>query len=132
MKIIQIHKIAGIVALITLVTFFLSTIIVESTGNHEWIKLLKLLIMIFALGLMVPSTIIVGITGKKMGKGYDPKLLKKKLKLFKAIQRIGPFVLAPTGIALYVLARGDNFNTIAFGNILILFNHIIGNPGEYF
>jgi len=75
--------------------------------------------MIFALGLMVPATIIVGQAGKKMGKGYDSKLLKKKLKLFKAIQRIGPFVLGPTGITLYFLARNDSFDTLFYAIQLI-------------
>ena len=110
----KVHKVAGIFVLLTLVTFFLSTIIIESLGDHEQIKWLKLLIMIFALGLIAPFTIIIGKTGKKVSKGHDPKMLKKKSKLFKTMQRIGPFVLAPTGIALYFMARSDSFNTVFY------------------
>lgn len=114
MKNIKLHKAAGIIALITLSTFFISTIIIELLGDPESIKLLKLLIMIFALGVMVPSSILIGVTGKKIAKGYNSNLLKKKLNLFKYIQRIGPFILAPTGIALFLLSRADNFNLLFY------------------
>lgn len=110
----KVHKVAGIIVLLTLVTFFLSTITIELLGDHEQIKWLKLFIMIFAIGLIAPFTIIIGKTGKKVSKGHDPKLLKKKSKLFKTIQRIGPFVLAPTGIVLYFMARSDSFNTVFY------------------
>lgn len=110
----QTHKVAGVVMLITLVTFFVSTITIELLGDHEQIKWLKLLIMIFAIVLIVPLTIIIGKTGKKVSIGHNPKLLKKKSKLFKTIQRIGPFVLAPTGISLYFMARSDIFNAVFY------------------
>ena len=79
------HKLAGIIMLLMLVTFFLSTIIIELLGNHEHIKWLKLLIMIFAIVFIAPLTIMISKTGKKVSKGHDSKLLKKKFKLYKII-----------------------------------------------
>lgn len=101
--IVTIHASVSALALLTVVTFFTSTLIIEISGNVAQIADLKEKIF-FALPLMLFAMPLVGISGKKLaGKSRSP-LVQRKLRRMKFIA-INGFVLIIVAALLYFRSR---------------------------
>jgi hypothetical protein len=108
-RIIAIHTGTSALAMITVVTFFTSTLIIEFSGSVEEIAALKENIF-FALPLMLVTMPLVGLSGKKLaGKSRAP-LVQRKLKRMKLIA-INGFMLITLATLLYVLSRDLRLDT---------------------
>jgi len=59
----QAHFIAGLLATLTIATFFLSTIIAELFGSHESVATMKALIVMPGLFILMPAIAATGGSG---------------------------------------------------------------------
>jgi hypothetical protein len=59
----KIHLIAGLLATLTIATFFLSALAVELFGAHETVAMVKALIVMPGLFILVPAIAATGGTG---------------------------------------------------------------------
>jgi hypothetical protein len=93
------HPIAGIIAFLTILCFWLSTIVVELGGNPTAISSVKLGVL-WGLLLLIPSIAIAGASGFKLGgKSLHPGVvIKRKRMPFIALN--GIVVLVPCAIFL--------------------------------
>lgn len=103
----KIHPIAGAIAFVTILTFWVSTAAVEIFGSTAAIVTVKQSIA-WGLLVLVPSIALTGISGFVLGgKSIAPIILAKKRRM-PIIGANGLAVLAPSAIALAMLsARGE-------------------------
>ncbi|WP_022723083.1 hypothetical protein [Rhodopseudomonas sp. B29] len=103
------HPVAGIVAFLTILSFWISTVIVELGGDPASIAAVKLAIL-WGLALLVPSIAFAGASGFRIGgKSPHPILVAKRLRMrFIAIN--GIVVLVPCAIFLQQRAGAGVFD----------------------
>lgn len=107
----KVHKNSAIIASLTILTFFISTALVEITGNKAYIILVKTYIVI-SLALLIPTIIITGITGNKLAQGRESvKIIQKKLLRTKIIAGNGIFILVPAAFLLWNLSANSDYGT---------------------
>lgn len=108
----RIHAIAGVIAFLTILTFWLSTLISEIFGSTADITSVKNTIL-WGMILLIPSLMVTGATGAALGKRRaDPRISAKK-KRMPLIAANGLIVLVPSAFLLAHLANSGNFS-IAF------------------
>lgn len=107
----KIHLIAGILATLTITTFFTSTIIVELFGSHEAVAVLKSLIVLPGLFILVPTIAVTGGTGFALSKTRKGRLVQAKQKRMPFIGANGVLVLLPCAILLDRWASSGMFDT---------------------
>ena len=107
----NIHFTAGIIATLTIATFFTSTIIVELFGTHEAIATVKNLIVIPGLFILVPAIAATGGTGFALSKSRKGRLVQVKQKRMPFIGANGVLVLIPCAIFLERWASVGAFDT---------------------
>lgn len=106
----KLHPIAGIVAFLTILGFWLSTIIVELGGDPTAIASVKLVIL-WGLLLLIPAIATAGITGFRIGgKSQRPDVAIKR-KRMPLIAFNGVLVLVPCAIVLQQRASAGLFDT---------------------
>ena len=110
----KIHFTAGILATLTIATFFTSTIIVELFGTHEAIAAVKSLIVIPGLFILVPAIAATGGTGFALSKSRKGRLVQVKQKRMPFIGANGILVLIPCAIFLDRWASAGTFDTIFY------------------
>ena len=96
----RIHLIAGLLALLCLATFFLSTVVTELIGSHAAVAQLKSLIVSPGLWIMIPSMAAAGGSGMFLGKSRKGRLVDGKKKRMPVIAANGLLVLVPCAITL--------------------------------
>lgn len=105
------HLIAGLVATLCLVTFFVSTVLVESFGSHAAVAQLKALIVTPGLWLMIPAMAATGGSGMFLSRSRQGRLVDTKNKRMRVIAANGLLVLVPCAIVLNRWAAGGAFDT---------------------
>ena len=111
---IRIHAIAGIIAFLTILSFWLSTLISETLGSHADIAAVKNAIL-WGMIVLIPCLIMTRATGVSLGKGLaDPRISAKK-KRMPLIAGNGLIVLVPSAVFLAHLADSGNFGTVFYG-----------------
>ncbi|MFC9475988.1 hypothetical protein ACFTS5_27705 [Nocardia sp. NPDC056952] len=110
----RIHPVAGAVGLLTVLTFWTSTVVSELSGSTAAIVAVKLAIP-WALPILVLALAITGGTGFRLaGKSAMPALLAKKRRM-PFIAGNGLLVLIPSAITLAVLAGRAEFGPLFYG-----------------
>lgn len=105
------HRIAGVLALLCIATFFSSTVLVELFGSHAAVAQLKSLIVSPGLWIMIPAIAVAGGSGMFMSKSRKGRLVAAKKKRMPFIAANGLLVLLPCAIVL------DRWAAVgAFGN----------------
>jgi hypothetical protein len=107
----KVHFIAGLLATLTIATFFLSTVIVELFGSHEAVAVLKSLIVIPGLFILVPAIAATGGSGFALSKSRQGRLVDAKKKRMPFIAANGLLVLLPSAIFLDRWASAGSFDT---------------------
>lgn len=104
----RLHAIAGALALVLILTFLSSTVVVELSGHAPAVAAVKRLIA-YGLLLLVPSLALTGITGQRLAGRSRARAVevKRKRMLFAAAN--GLLVLVPCAIALHILASAGAF-----------------------
>ena len=106
----KIHPIAGIIALLTIATFWLSTVYVELFAAQESVILVKTAIP-WGLLLLIPALALTGGSGFKLSQGRRVDLVAKKLKRMPFIALNGLLILMPAALYLASKASMAEFDT---------------------
>jgi len=107
----KIHFIAGLLATLTIATFFLSSVVVEVFGNHEAVAAVKALIVMPGLFILVPAIAATGGSGFAMAKSRKGRLVEMKKRRMPFIAVNGLLVLLPCAIFLDRWASAGAFDT---------------------
>jgi hypothetical protein len=110
----RVHPIAGIIAFLTILTFWLSTVASELFGSEETIASVKLAIP-WGFLILVPALAITGASGFRMaGASGDPRVARKKLRM-PFIAGNGVLILIPAALYLATLASRGEFGSVFYG-----------------
>jgi hypothetical protein len=107
----KLHLITGILATLTIASFFISTITVELFGSHEAVATVKSFIVIPGLFILVPAIAASVGTGFALSKTRKGRLVNAKQKRMPFIGASGVIVLIPCAIFLDRWALAGAFNT---------------------
>jgi hypothetical protein len=105
------HLIAGILAPLCLVAFFLSTVLTELFGSHASVAQLKASIVTPGLWIMIPAIAAAGGSGMFLGRSRSGRLVDAKKKRMPFIAANGLLVLVPCAIVLNRWAAAGTFDT---------------------
>jgi hypothetical protein len=105
-----VHLLAGLLATLTIATFFISTLLVELFGGHAAIAGIKHLIVFPGLFILVPSIALTGGTGFALSKTRQGRLVEAKMKRMPFIAANGLLVLLPAAIFLNLWAGQGAFD----------------------
>lgn len=105
-----IHKTGAIIATLCIVTFFLSTLIVEFFFTVESIAQVKSLIVMPGLFILIPAIAITGATGFSLSKSSSAGLVGQKRKRMPFIGANGLLILLPAAIFLNQWAAEGSFD----------------------
>lgn len=112
----RIHLFAGVIASLTIATFFVSTILVELFGSAQAVAQLKSLVVTPGLWILIPAIAITGGSGFALARSRRGRLVDAKKKRMPFIAANGILVLVPCAI---VLARWANAGTFDTGFYLV-------------
>ncbi len=109
----RIHPIAGIVAVLTILTFWISTAVSELFLPIDAVIAVKQAIP-WGLLVLVPALAITGATGFRLaGASTDPRVLRKKRRM-PFIAGNGILVLIPAALSLSALATRLEFDSLFY------------------
>ncbi len=102
-----IHPIAGGVALITVLVFWVSTVFVELTGQPATVVTVKMAIP-WGFILLIPALIVTGVSGVVLSKHRRGRLVDVKRRRMPVIAANGVFILLPAAFFLaFKAAAGE-------------------------
>lgn len=107
----RIHLMAGILAPLCLVAFFVPTVVVELFGSPAAVAQLKSLIVAPGLWIMVPAVAVAGGSGMWLGRSRKGRLVEAKRKRMPFIAANGLLVLVPCALVLDRWAAAGSFGT---------------------
>ncbi|AXQ96337.1 hypothetical protein LV780_21790 (plasmid) [Cereibacter azotoformans] len=105
----RLHKAAGLLAILTIATFWLSTAATELLLGKDAVTTVKVLIP-WGFLILVPAMITAGATGMKLAKGRTGGILGAKRKRMPFIAANGLLVLIPAALFLAAKARAGEFD----------------------
>ena len=111
----QIHFIAGLLATLTIATFFLATLGVELFGTHEAVAGVKSWIVMPGLFMLVPALAATGGSGWFLSKSRQGRLVEAKKQRMPVIAANGLLVMIPCAIVLNHWAAAGIFDTTFYG-----------------
>lgn len=103
MTLSRLHRAAGILALLIIVSFFLSTVVSELLGDVPTIHAVKTAILWGMLAL-VPAIIATGISGMRLGRRSNNPFVRAKKTRMPFIALNGVVFLLPAALMLQALA----------------------------
>jgi hypothetical protein len=102
------HPVAGAIGLLTILTFWLSTVGSEVFGSVETVTQVKLAIP-WGLLILVPALVVAGASGFRLaGASLDPRIARKKRRM-PFIAGNGVLILVPAALYLASLASRGEF-----------------------
>ncbi|SDE77602.1 hypothetical protein [Rhodospira trueperi] len=104
-----IHPIAGALALLMIVTFWISTVITEVFGSPGAVVAVKSAIP-WAFLLLIPALAAAGGSGIRLAKGGAGGLAGEKRRRMPLIAANGLIVLVPAALFLAAKARAGDFD----------------------
>ncbi|MCW3781902.1 hypothetical protein [Defluviimonas salinarum] len=106
----KLHAAAGAIALATILTFWLSTVLSEIFGGPATVAAAKTAIL-YGMALLIPAMATAGATGAAMGRGWKLPQVQVKLRRMKIIATNGILVLLPSAVFLAFRAQAGVFDT---------------------
>lgn len=103
------HPFAGAVALATVATFWLATLLVELLGSPAAVAAVKTAIP-WGFLLLIPALAATGGTGLTLAKGRRAGLIGAKCRRMPVIAANGVLVLVPAALFLAAKARAGEFD----------------------
>jgi hypothetical protein len=104
------HLVAGLLAPLCLVTFFVSTVVTELFFSHPAVAQLKALIVTPGLWIMVPAIAVAGGSGLFLGRTRKGRPVDAKRKRMPFIAANGLLILVPCAIVLNRWAAAGTFD----------------------
>ncbi|MCO5130464.1 MAG: hypothetical protein M9932_07845 [Xanthobacteraceae bacterium] len=108
-----IHPVAGLIAILTIATFWLSTTISELFLSETAIAAVKIAIP-WGFLVLIPALAATGGTGFALAKGRRAGLVGAKIKRMPLIAINGVLVLIPAALFLAFKARAGAFDTVFY------------------
>lgn len=105
-----VHRIGGVLAPLCIMTFFVSTILVELFGSQTAVAQLKSLIVTPGLWILIPAIAAAGGSGMFLSKSRRGRLVDVKKKRMPFIAANGLLVLVPCAIILNRWAAAGTFD----------------------
>lgn len=105
----RIHPVAGALALLTILTFWLSTALSELLGSEAAVIAVKTAIP-WGFLLLVPALAAAGGSGFALAKGRRGGLAGRKLRRMPVIAANGILILIPAALFLAAKARHGEFD----------------------
>lgn len=103
-----VHRFAALAAILTIGTFFSSTLAVEALGDPTQIAWLKSAIVTPGLWLLIPALAATGISGNLLARGRSFPVLSLKKRRMSLAAANGLLVMVPCALLLDRLAsQGD-------------------------
>jgi hypothetical protein len=96
----RVHLSVGILATLTIATFFVSTVMVEFLGSLDAVARVKSLIVFPGLWVLVPAIAATGGTGFALSKSRQGRLVDVKKRRMPFIAANGLILLIPCAILL--------------------------------
>ena len=106
-----VHRVAAIVALLCIVSFFSATLVVELFGPTQWVASVKSMIVTPGLWILIPALAVTGASGFAISKQRRGKLVERKQKRMPFIALNGIFILLPAAIMLDRWASSGSLDT---------------------
>ncbi|HEX7660367.1 MAG TPA: hypothetical protein VF444_12905 [Pseudonocardiaceae bacterium] len=107
------HRLAGLLALLLIVLFFVSSIVVELVGDHHAVATLKTSILV-GVCVLVPTMVTTALTGRARARGRRGPVVAAKQRRTVIIAAIGLAVLVPCAVTLWRLSSSGDFSTAFF------------------
>lgn len=108
-----IHPIAGVIALLTIATFWLSTAFSELFASQAVITAVKTAIP-WGFLLLIPALAATGGSGLTLAQGRRAGLVGAKIKRMPLITANGLLLLVPAALFLSYKARADEFDIVFY------------------
>jgi hypothetical protein len=105
------HRIAGILAMLCIATFLVSTLVVELFGSHAMVAQVKSLIVTPGLWILIPAMAATGGSGMFLSTSRKGRLVEAKKRRMAFIAANGLLVLVPCAIVLDRWAAAGAFDT---------------------
>ncbi len=110
----RIHPVAGIIAFLTILTFWTSTVASELLASIETITFVKQTIP-WGFLMLVPALAITGASGFRLaGTSSEPGIVRKKRRML-FIAGNGLLILIPVALYLARLASRGEFGSLFYG-----------------
>lgn len=103
------HPITGIIAFVTILAFWTSTVAVELRGDHTAIAAVKLAV-VWGLVVLIPAMALAGASGFKLGGQSQHPDIARKRKRMPVIAFNGLAVLVPCAVYLQQRASAGLFD----------------------
>ena len=110
----KIHAIAGVIALLTIASFWTSTLFSEMFADHSTIAYIKQLILKGML-ILIPSMMMVGASGFSLSRKMRGPVIEAKKKRMKIIVANGILILLPSAFFLAAKASSGEFDLMFYG-----------------
>jgi hypothetical protein len=105
----MIHRVAGVAALLTIATFWLSTVLSELFASEGTVRAVKAAIP-WGLLLLVPALAAAGSSGFAVSNGKRGHVIDAKMRRMPIIAANGVFVLIPSALFLASRARSGDLD----------------------
>ena len=106
----MIHPVAGTLALATILSFWLSTLLSELFADAATVALVKSLIP-WGFLILVPAMALAGMSGFRLGKTWRGPVVAQKRKRMPVIAVNGILILIPAALYLSAKAQAGAFDT---------------------
>lgn len=110
----RVHAASGLVALLTILTFWSSTILSEILGGAQTIAAVKSMILLGML-ILVPAMMIVAGSGRSMARGRSAAALEAKARRMWVIAANGILILVPAAFYLASKAAAGELDAWFYG-----------------
>ena len=105
----MIHPVAGTLALATILSFWLSTLLSELFADAATVALVKSLIP-WGFLILVPAMALAGMSGFRLGKTWRGPVVAQKRKRMPVIAVNGILILIPAALYLSAKAQAGAFD----------------------
>lgn len=105
-----VHPVAGALALATILSFWLSTLLSELFASTAVITIVKTMIP-WGFLVLVPAMALAGMSGFRLGKTWRGPVVAQKRKRMPMIAANGIVVLIPAALYLASKAQAGQFDT---------------------
>ena len=100
----RLHAVAGVLAMLTIASFWVATLGSELSGAEDDVRTVKLLIP-WGLPILVPLLALAGATGHSLGRGRTGPAVARKRGRMRLVAAAGVGVLIPA--ALFLAWKAD-------------------------
>nr|WP_321980444.1 hypothetical protein [uncultured Cohaesibacter sp.] len=104
-----VHRLAGVIALMMILIFWLSTILSELFADDAVVTIVKTLIP-WGFWVLIPAIALVGVSGFRVGRKWKSPIVKQKQKRMPFIAINGIVILIPAALYLSSKATAGQFD----------------------